>query len=401
MTFTDRLMTAPRWVLYTVAGLLFAGIAGALLYSMGFFQKPVEEEVREVSLVGVPDAENDRTERTKLQEYQMSEYSSPSDYWDSLAGVPDETMSAPGETTAVGEEYLDPAVYSELERYYIRNGTRTRAQVDAEHEREARERAEESDAGRKRSEPRPLTQAQQDSIYFARIERAYGIAAKYSAPAQQAPAAQAVEPESVDVEEERYRSLETEPSVLPVDAMGSGIISSLDDASDERIRHSGVRSHPVKATFLKNENLTSGQRVIMRLMQDLSLSDGTMIPANTHITGTVEVGRRMKISVSMLHYGGRMFPTDLSVYDNDGTEGIYCPLVEPRSKGSAKRVAKDVATGAASAAATIFTGNILAARGVSSVMSEATRNIGTDGTVSVSVASGYEFYIYENVKEDR
>lgn len=400
MNLIDRIMTAPKWALYTGGGVLFIGIAAGLLATMGFFKKPVHVEKEEVALVGVPDAEVDDMGRSKLQEYQQSGYSSPSDYWGALAGVP-ELPKEDGSDVVADSEYLDPAIYSELERYYIKNGTRTKAQVDAEHQQRAQEEAARLSGAGRRSEPRALTQAQQDSIYFARLERAYDMAAKYSGqPATEVQQSQAVAQATAEEEAEQYRSLEEVQGVLPADVInGDGIISSLDDASDDRIHYSGGRSQPVKATFLKNETLSSGQRVIMRLMQDLRLSDGTMIPANTHITGTVDVGRRMRINVTMLHYGGKMFPTDLSVYDNDGTEGIYCPMVDSKSKTSAKRVAKDVATGAAGVAATIFTGNIFASRGVTSVMNEATRNIDMNGTVTVNVASGYEFYIYENVRE--
>lgn len=406
MNVIDKIMTAPKWALYTGAGVLFAALAAGLLASMGFFKKPEVEQTAEVMLVGVPEAETDNMDRTKLQEYQQSDYRSPSDYWGALGGeeqkAEDNTVVNPD-----GSEYLDPTVYSELERYYIKNGTKTKAQVDAEHEQRALEEAARLAAGRRaETESKPLTPAQQDSIYFARLERAYDMAAKYSSGGVQAAAAQQAQPaqpvqEEQKEEEEEYRSLENENGALPVESMfGDNIISSLDDAVDERVHYSGgTRSQPVKATFLKNESLTGGQRVIMRLMQDLTLMDGTTIPANTHITGTVEIGRRMKIHVTMLHYGGKMFPTDLSIYDNDGTEGIYCPMVDPKSKGSAKKVARDVATGAAGAAATLFTGNILASRSVTAVMNEATRNIDTNGTVTVNVSSGYEFYICENVKK--
>ena len=163
----------------------------------------------------------------------------------------------------------------------------------------------------------------------------------------------------------------------------------------------GVRPKPVKATFLKDEKLVSGNRVIMRLMQDMTLADGTIIPENTHITGTCNIGRRMKINVTVLNYGGRMFPVDISVYDNDGTEGIYCPLVQESNnmKRKAKKVAEGVVSSAGTVAGTLVTGNpILGGMATRGIMT-ATSSIGDDGTVSVKVSSGYEFYVYENVKD--
>ena len=205
-------------------------------------------------------------------------------------------------------------------------------------------------------------------------------------------------------ESERKIDLGSNTSALPANAMGeSDIITSLvGDGDDDVVHYSGTpRSKPVKATFLKNETISSGQRVIIRLMQELTLSDGTVIPANTHITGTCSISKRLKIDVKMLHYNGRMFPTDISVYDNDGTEGIYCPTAEEAQKVAKKlkKAASSATQSVMSTMGTLVTGNPLMGRLATQGMNGVSSAIQEDGSVSITVSAGYEFYVFENVRD--
>ena len=109
----------------------------------------------------------------------------------------------------------------------------------------------------------------------------------------------------------------------------------------------------------------------------------------------------------MLHYGGKMFPTDINVYDNDGTEGIYCPMAEQAlAKGKkAKQVAGQAVSGMAGIGMTIFSGGNpiagqVAGRAASSSIQQISGSLNSDGSVSVEVSAGYEFYVYENVKDN-
>lgn len=409
--FMATIGKAPKWLLITGAAVILAG-AGYGVYYLAFGMNKPKEEVPDKILLDMPDAEVSDYGGTMLDEYNKQKYnarrgSSVSDYWDRL----DDDLDKPddGPELSVGDD-LDPTIYSDYERTQIRNGIKTKEQIDREHAEAAARRASleqtyatTGGSGYTATRTRQLTQAQQDSVFYARLDRAYSLAAKYSAAPGEAP-----QPDPPAEEPDRTIDLDgedgVEASFLPMDSFADdGIISSLDQpASNDVVRYgSGVKVKPVKATFLKNEKLVSGNRVIMRLMQDLTLSDGTVIPANTHITGTVSIGRRMKINVSVLHYGGRMFPVDISVYDNDGTEGIYCPLVEESSsaKKKAKQVAGEVVQSAGSIAGTIFTGNPFIGSMATSGLRSATSSIGSDGSVSVNVSSGYEFFVYENVKD--
>ena len=109
-----------------------------------------------------------------------------------------------------------------------------------------------------------MTQEQKDSAYFARIEKAYQLAAKYSAQDSDEPEKAPEEPK----EEERKIDLGSSATAnLPTDAFdGDGIVTSLVGPEESDVVHYAgtVHSKPVKATFLKNETISNGQRVIIR-----------------------------------------------------------------------------------------------------------------------------------------
>lgn len=404
--FLESIGKAPKWALMAGAAVLLA-LLGYGMYYLAFGMHKPKEEAPQTILLDMPDAPEDDYSTSALDEFgreRTQPRSRVADYWDSLEDPKNETDILPSI-----DDDLDPDTYSELEIRQIRSGMRTKEDIDREHALDAARQKQLDDAINNAAfseasvRAKTLTPEQQDSIYMARLEKAYAVAYKYAAQPVEMP----VETSAEEDEEEQDRKLdfeETEPSFLPTDSfVDDGIITSLDSPSTNGVVHygSGVKVKPVKATFLKDEKLVSGNRVIMRLMQDMTLADGTIIPANTHITGTCNIGRRMKINVNVLHYGGRMFPVDISVYDNDGTEGIYCPLVQEKSnfKRKAKKVAEGVVTGAGTVAGTLVTGNPLLGNMATRGIMTATSSIGDDGTVSVNVTSGYEFYVYENVSD--
>lgn len=403
----DKFIKLPKWVQYGSGGLLVLVVGFGLFYMMFGTKKPVVDQNPETILLDMPDAADNRyADETRMQAYRTGDMvgrfgnDAVEDYWNSLGG----DLVSKDSDAIFDENDLAGGNYTDLEKYYIRNGIKTKAQIDAEH---TNSNASFDEIMAKYNPnvavQKPMTQEQKDSAYFARMERAYEMALRYSTPA--AAAVEETMTGGNTPEEELERKLDLDqPASIPVESfsMSDGIISSLDAPADDGLVHysGGVARRPVKATFLKTEKLSDGQRVIIRLMQDLYLADGTMIPANTHITGICKFGRRLMISVTMLHYGGRMFPADISVYDNDGTEGIYCPTVESKKKVAkvAEDVGKSVIGAAGSMVGSLLTGNpfigTVASRGINSI----TSSINSDGTVSVDVSAGYEFYVFENEK---
>lgn len=374
--------------------------------------------------ISMPDAEVRTFSQSRLKAYSNADYESsrrsPIDYWNDLAAQGDDDLGdgglvingsngsglmAGGSSARYNGEYLDPTVYSEIEIYYIKNNIKSKSEIDAEHEQKRlEEEAMNARFNESMSSAVPqMTQEQKDSVYFARMEKAYEMAAKYSQGASSAAPEPAPEqepepePRKIDLTDKKQN---VEASFISVDGFESdGIISSLETPSSaEAARNGHFHASPVKATFLSTEKLKSGQRVIIRLMQDLVLSSGTMIPANTHLTATVDFRRRLQLRITSIHYGSKMFRTDIVAYDNDGTEGIYCPYVETeKGNRSKKRVTGAVAGGAASAFLSAVSGNPYVARAIQSATQEVTSSISDEGATEINVVAGYVFYLQENI----
>jgi len=422
MSLVEKVSKLPKWVI-VVIGIAIIAVFGFLFikYTLGIdIGKKEEAKVTQNAVISVPDApDTDKqisaTEafsqdvRTEAENVGSSGRTRPSSnverYWQDLADQSNDPDRLSMKDNG-GAGFLDPNVYSEIEIRSIRNGVMTKEEVDRRHEENRREAEERASRERNTAKSMVMTQAQQDSAYFARMERAMQIAAKYTTQGIN----EAEEEPVKDEEQERkidLSKIDDEPSsFLGTESyMENPIITSLDEgtggSSAEGIRKKSFR--PVKATFLKTEKVVAGNRVIIRLLQDLPLADGTVIPANTHIAGTCSFKKRLQIHVDMLHYNGRMFPVDISVYDNDGTEGLYCPLAisQKRKERAAKQAATGIASSVGSLAGTVLTGNPFLGSMAMSGLSAINGTINDDGNITVNVSSGYEFYVYENPKEDK
>ena len=180
-----------------------------------------------------------------------------------------------------------------------------------------------------------------------------------------------------------------EPVAIDLSAVGSsdGIVSTLDDEPSEGVSY-GVR--PFRCMFVRDQKLVSGQRVTLRLLEDLPL-DGVVVPANTHLSAICKIGDRLELSVRSLEMNGRIIPLALDAYDTDGLQGIYCP--ETASSKASKRAADDAVSTAGQTFGGLV-GNIASTviRTGASIAKSAT------GELSVSVVSGYEFYLVKSEK---
>ena len=182
-----------------------------------------------------------------------------------------------------------------------------------------------------------------------------------------------------------------EPELKSVEFKSSGtdeVITSLDDIEDHaKIHYRDSGAYPVKCMFLRDEKVKNGQKIIFRLMEDLQV-DGTLLPANTILSAVCTIGERLFMKIASVEYGGRIIRLGYSAYDTDGTIGIYCPEAGAVSAG--KQI-KDDAVNTVSSAISGFFGQI----GNAFVRTGANLLQSGDGVTSVSVVSGYEFYIYK------
>ncbi len=182
------------------------------------------------------------------------------------------------------------------------------------------------------------------------------------------------------------------PQSIDLSAVGSsdGIISSLDDDFDDAaVQYEGAK-RPFKCMFVRDQKITSGQRVTLRLLEDYE-DGGVRIPANTHLQAICKIGDRMELQVRSLNLGGRIVPLALDAYDTDGLQGIYCP--ETSSSKASRRVKDD----AISTAGQTF-GGLVGDLASTVIRTGATIAKSASGEVSVSVVNGYEFYL---VKTER
>ena len=182
------------------------------------------------------------------------------------------------------------------------------------------------------------------------------------------------------------------PVSIDLSAVGSsdGIISSLDDDfSDAAVQYEGAK-RPFKCMFVRDEKLRSGQRVTLRLLEDY-VEGGVRIPANTHLAAICKIGDRLELHVRSLEMNGHIIPLALDAYDTDGLQGIYCP------ETSASKGAKQAGNDAISTAGTTF-GGLVGDLASTVIRTGASIARSASGELSVSVVSGYEFYL---VKAER
>ena len=124
--------------------------------------------------------------------------------------------------------------------------------------------------------------------------------------------------------------------VESVRVVKSGGISSMDDGFGN-VATSGIstldsngvdletdEAYPFKCMFVRQEKLKSGQRVSIRLLEDIVV-EGQLVKKNTHLNAVCTIGDRIDIKVSNIELPGRIVNLDFDGYDNDGVRGIYAP----------------------------------------------------------------------------
>ena len=393
----DWVMSLPKWGQIALSVVLVSVAIGGAAFYLYKDNKPAAQD----SVISIrsdfPDAEEQKLSDDKLKALRESSNENINDYWNSLEIKAEEgggLLAGSGNSnTTTKDEYLDPSVYTSIEIERIRLGLESRESIDAKH----RQREERKQIKKRNAETRKrYEQEHSDSAYFARMDKAYDIVRNYS----ETPAETQVAVEEIPIEEPRRINIESR-SLESVSLSDNSVICSLNSSSTSSRNISGSLS-PAKATFLKSENLINGQRVTMRLMEDLVLSDGTMIPANTHIKGICHVSSRLNIKVNTINYGGKIYYVNLDIYDNDGTEGIYCPVIaQSQGKRAGKNLATSALSGIASTAASLFTRSPTVGRVFSRGVNEISSSIDGKGNVTVKVLSGYEFYVFEEIDNDK
>lgn len=84
-------------------------------------------------------------------------------------------------------------------------------------------------------------------------------------------------------------------------------------------------ANTIRACIHREQTVVDGQRVKLRLLE--SLRAGTVVlPPGHVISGVARLQKdRLDILINSLEYDGSIIPVAMTVYDTDGSAGIYCP----------------------------------------------------------------------------
>lgn len=84
-------------------------------------------------------------------------------------------------------------------------------------------------------------------------------------------------------------------------------------------------ANTIRACIHEQQTLTDGQRVKLRLLEVLRAGSVTL-PAGHIIAGVTRLQKdRLEILINSVEYKGNIIPVAMTVYDTDGSSGIYCP----------------------------------------------------------------------------
>ncbi len=259
---------------------------------------------------------------------------------------------------------------------------RSREEIEAQEERENR------DAARSSKKTTPSSQGRSRTLADAERQKRDGTAAP--PPPQE---------RRDDEQDDAPRAVRRSGGISSLDGEWGTIegITSLDSESQYVIQDD---EHPYKVMFTRDQKIKSGDRISIRLMEDMAV-DGVLIPKNTHLTATCQIGDRLQITVTNIELGGRIYALNYVAYDNDGSQGLYCPIsgatqVKDRGSSSITQAAASAISSAASIA-----GAAMGSAAMGNVLGNMT-NIGAsaitsrNGSVTAQVNSGYSFYLLKN-----
>ena len=344
------------------AGLVLLGLAAAVLAvavasAIRSGRDSSDGEVRGNVYTEVPDGDFEKVTDSKSDAYMTYRTASSDieDYWDSceeeIIAEAEESKPASGPSQATSED-LFGGVTAPPTRPSSGGGNpyrETPEQREARHQRRREEAIELADR---------MQRGQQED-------------------GREAPAATEVTPQTIEIPSGDVRRSD---AVSSLDGWTDGSVSSLDSPEAEIPDDA---THPFRCMFVRDERIKNGQRVSVRLLEDIVVG-GTLVPKNTHIMASCSINARLEMEITNIEMQGRILSLGYEAYDTDGVKGIYCP-----DAGSAGSTARNRGT---SLAGTMLSSRVgrLASDIVSTGVSLAQT---ASGERTVSVPAGYTFYI--------
>ena len=149
---------------------------------------------------------------------------------------------------------------------------------------------------------------------------------------------------TADSQETESPSRERKAKAVPVGLVSSPVVSSLPQPLTDSVQfarllsgadtgfHTAVGSagtqmarNTIRACVHGDQTVISGQSVRLRLLEPVRVGKYTL-PRNTLVTGEGRIqGERLGIGIVQLEHDGVIIPVELTVYDNDGQDGIFIP----------------------------------------------------------------------------
>ncbi len=166
---------------------------------------------------------------------------------------------------------------------------------------------------------------------------------------------------------------------------GRSSVGGLGSLKNKDVYVSEESEHLFKVMFARDEKVTSGQRVSLRLLEDMVI-DGILVPTNTLVSAIVSIGDRLGVSVNSIELNGKIYALNYEGYDTDGAKGLYCPRTQSQNTTEeAKRQGRSIGTGLLSSRIGSVAGMAVSA-GVSIVEN-------AKGQQTINVTSGYTFFL--------
>lgn len=333
-------------IIVAVAALI--GITLLLVALMMPDEETSDEQLRNV-YIEHPDAEVKELSDSKLDAYASgSQRSQVENYWDSIEDEQALDEDPLAEISGGGGSGASGGGGDDLQR--LRERTEDRRTGQASGRTAAEDPAPREPAPSKDGTSAPASGSRRKSseeLLAEREERRKGLAEQTTQQVMELYGQEAAGEEQAVAEEPAPQEEPVNLGKEKVVARQSGVISSLDDGFDD-FSSGGISSldgpvetletdagHPFKCMFVREEKIESGQRVSVRLLEDM-LVGNTLIPRNTHLMAVCTIGSRLEMKVTSIEMNGRIYTLNYEAYDNDGMKGIYCPDVDTQAKDQAR-----------------------------------------------------------------
>lgn len=378
----------------------------------------------------MPDAEKTDVEADKRKAYSkeelanrqkekgramntLGEYMADADSANSQQGG-DFSLMQSGQQPTKAERQEADAIRSSAEAYQNLNTTlggfyEQPQQGGSSEDAELRKRLDELEASMMQQESRRSNMDEQVAL----MEKSYQLAAKYM------PGGNANTPNQSSSEKQAITATKEtavkgkKAKVTPVKQVQKRVVSSLnrpmgneefvafytEKASarfNTAIGKGGVSDkNTISACIHGNQTITDGQAVRLRLLEAMRVGERE-IPRNAVIVGMARLqGERLAITLKSIEHGGTIMPIELSVYDNDGQEGIFIPKsmeVDAAKEvganmGSSLNSSINISSNAGAQLASDLGKGVI--QGVSQYISKKMR------TVKIHLKAGYKVMLYQ------